>query len=211
VVKTTFPAAKILHVNVDYKRKQTQWMAYKKLGKELGAKEGDIRRAYEKAFKAMKDYKTDMERNQEKLMEGDNLKVLIVAHPYNIYDKIIGEPIVKTLQSLGADVLYADIPDSEMMCHLSKKISYSMYWRYNKEITGAVEYYKKDIDGIVFLIAFPCGPDSLAIDLLMRKVKGIPMTSLIVDANFGEAGLQTRIESFIDIIQAKNTEASHAV
>jgi predicted nucleotide-binding protein (sugar kinase/HSP70/actin superfamily) len=211
VVKTTFPSAKLLHYNIDYNKKQTEWMAYKKLGGDLGVSYFKIRRAYKKALQALNDYRTSLEREQEKLLESKNLKVLIVAHPYNIYDKLIGEPVVKGLQSLGADVLYADIPGSDEMCRLSKALSRTMYWRYNKEIAGAIEYYKKNIDGIVFFSSFPCGPDSLAVDLLMRKLKGIPMASLIADATFGEAGLQTRVESFMDILQAKKAGMKHAV
>jgi predicted nucleotide-binding protein (sugar kinase/HSP70/actin superfamily) len=211
VVRTSFPSAKLLHYNVDYKRKHTEWMAYKKIGKELRAKGADIKTAYSKALQAKEDYNKERERGQEKLLESEKLKVLIVSHPYNIYDKLVGEPIVKGLQALAADVLYADVPESAMLCRLSREISKTMYWRYNKEITGAVEYYKKNIDGIVFLVSFPCGPDALMVDLITRKVKGIPMTSLLVDANFGEAGLQTRIESFIDIIQARKKEKFYAV
>jgi predicted nucleotide-binding protein (sugar kinase/HSP70/actin superfamily) len=45
----------------------------------------------------------------------------------------------------------------------------------------------------------------------MRKLKDMPMTTLIVDSNFGEAGIQTRIESFIDILEAKRMEVAHAL
>jgi predicted nucleotide-binding protein (sugar kinase/HSP70/actin superfamily) len=50
---------------------------------------------------------------------------------------------------------------------------------------------------------FPCGPDSLVTELCLRKIKGIPMTNIILDELQGEAGLHTRIESFIDIIREK--------
>ena len=115
----------------------------------------------------------------------------------------MGEPITRALEELGVSVLYADIPDSAHMCAKSKALARSMYWRYNKELTGAVDYYKDKVDGIIFMTTFPCGPDSLAIELIMRKLKDVPMTNLIIDSNFGEAGLQTRIESFIDILEAK--------
>ncbi|MDR0272757.1 MAG: acyl-CoA dehydratase activase-related protein, partial [Clostridiales bacterium] len=158
---------------------------------------------YEKALKTLNDFEKNLEEKQESLLSDENIKVLIVAHPYNIYDKLMGEPIVRTLDELGASILYADIPESRTMCSKSKALTRSMYWRYNKELTGSVEYYKDKVDGIIFMTTFPCGPDSLAIELIMRKIKDVPMTNLIIDSNFGEAGLQTRIESFIDILEAK--------
>jgi len=203
IVRATFPDAKFIHYNIDYDEKQTEWMAYKKMGLDLGAKEPAIRAAYENASKALEDFEKTLENEQEEILKGDKLKVLVVAHPYNIYDKLLGEPIVRALEELNASVLYADIPDSTSMCNKSKALSRSMYWRYNKELTGAVDYYKDKIDGIIFMTTFPCGPDSLAIELIMRKVKDVPMTNLIIDSNFGEAGLQTRIESFVDILEAR--------
>ena len=211
IVRATFPDANFLHYNIDYDENKTEWKAYKKLGQQLGAKTSVIRSAYKNASKALQDFEEDLENKQEKLLDSDNLKVLIVAHPYNIYDKMIGEPIIENLQELGVNILYADIPDSTSMRRQSKGLSRSMYWRFSKELIGAVEHYKDHIDGIVFLTTFPCGPDSLSTELLIRKIKDIPITNLVVDVNFGEAGLQTRIESFIDIIEARKRGMADAV
>jgi predicted nucleotide-binding protein (sugar kinase/HSP70/actin superfamily) len=208
IVRATFPEAKLVHFNIDYDENQTEWKAYKKIGLELGGKSAAIKKAYKNAQAKLQIFEKELEAAQKEALQGENLKVLIVAHPYNIYDKLIGEPIVKTLEALGASVLYADIPDSARMCRKSKALTRTMYWRYNKELTGSVEYYKDKIDGIIFMTTFPCGPDSLAIELITRKVKGVPMTNLVIDSNFGEAGLQTRIESFIDILEARAVAAA---
>jgi len=209
IVRATFPSVRLLTANIDYAGKQTEWMAFKKMGLELGSDLFAIRRAYKNGLDKLHDFEDKLEENQEKLLESNNLKVLVVAHPYNIYDELIGEPVVKNLEALGVDILYADIPEGEAMCEHSKSLSKSIYWKYNKELIGAIEHYREHIDGIVFLTTFPCGPDSLVVELLMRKLKGIPMTNLISDTNSGEAGLQTRIESFIDIIEARKREAIH--
>jgi len=205
IVRATFPAAKLIHINIDYDEGQTEWKAYKKLGLELDASLSLVKKAYENASNALLNFEKKLQDAQEAALQSEKLKVLIVAHPYNIYDKLIGEPIVRTLQELGASILYADIPESAQMCEKSKALSNSMYWRYNKQLTGSVEHYKNIIDGIIFMTTFPCGPDSLAIELIQRKVKDIPMTNLVIDSNFGEAGLQTRIESFIDILEARRS------
>ncbi len=64
-----------------------------------------------------------------------------------------------------------------------------------------MNYYNK-IDGLILLTTFPCGPDSLTNEMCIRKLN-IPLTNIIIDELNGEAGLQTRIESFIDIINEK--------
>ena len=203
ICRATFPDEKFLHYNIDYANGHTTIGAYKKMAAELGVKPALVRPAFDNALKKLQDFEHDLKCQQDKLMDDDKLKVLVVAHPYNIYDKLIGEPIVKSLEELGASVIFADVPDTAQMCELSVSLSNSVYWKYNKELIGAVGYYRDKIDGLIFLATFPCGPDSLAIELLVRKLGDIPMTTLVADSNFGEAGLQTRVESFIDIIEAR--------
>ena len=56
------------------------------------------------------------------------------------------------------------------------------------------------IDGIIFVSAFPCAPDSLVNELVMRKIKK-PYINLILDNNFSFTALETRLESFIDVLR----------
>ena len=81
------------------------------------------------------------------------------------------------------------------------KISPSLYWKYNQNlINGLLEYISK-VDGVIYLSTFPCGPDSLANELTMRKIKDKPSINIILDEQEMGAGLYTRLESFIDILE----------
>ena len=40
-------------------------------------------------------------------------------------------------------------------------------------------------------------------ELILRRVRGIPMLTLVLDSQSGTAGVETRLESFIDIIRFK--------
>jgi predicted nucleotide-binding protein (sugar kinase/HSP70/actin superfamily) len=64
---------------------------------------------------------------------------------------------------------------------------------------------RNEIDGVIFLISFACGPDSLISELIMRdmKVVGLPFLEIIMDEHSGEAGLLTRVESFVEMIRRK--------
>ena len=83
------------------------------------------------------------------------------------------------------------------------------YWRHEEEIMQAIRYFltkgRDEIDGVIFLISFACGPDSLISELIMRdmKVVGLPYLAIIMDEHSGEAGLLTRIESFVEMIKRK--------
>ena len=40
-------------------------------------------------------------------------------------------------------------------------------------------------------------------ELLTRRLHGIPVLNLVLDAQTGTAGIETRLESFLDIINFK--------
>ena len=68
--------------------------------------------------------------------------------------------------------------------------------------------HRDDVDGIILLSAFPCGPDAMVNELITRRVnthggKGVPILNLVLDSQSGTAGVETRLESFIDIIRFK--------
>jgi len=64
---------------------------------------------------------------------------------------------------------------------------------------------RDEIDGVIFLISFACGPDSLISELIMRdmKVVGLPFLEITMDEHSGEAGMLTRIESFVEMVRRK--------
>ena len=71
----------------------------------------------------------------------------------------------------------------------------------NRELLGAISKYHNDVDGIILLTAFPCGPDSMVNEMIIRRIKDRPILNLLLDSQDGNAGIETRLESFIDIIR----------
>lgn len=65
---------------------------------------------------------------------------------------------------------------------------------------------REQADGLILLSAFPCGPDAMVNELITRRVKGLPILNLVMDAQSGTAGVETRLESFIDIIRFQRGE-----
>ena len=131
-------------------------------------------------------------------------KVLVAGHPYNIYDEFIGKPLIDTLKKNNIEIVYSDIYDTKNIEEESSIISEEVYWTFNKEILGAIGKYKDNVDGIILVSAFPCGPDSLINELVIRKIKDIPILNIILDEANSDTGLVTRLESFIDIINKES-------
>lgn len=195
---------KILDYNIHESRKLTEEKAFFEMGKTLGKKKKDINRAYHMALQAEKDYNNmAIKQNQDLLANSKRLKILVVAHPYNIYDSYIGKPILEFLEQLNCDVIMACESPRKKAYEASLKISKTLPWTFNQELVGSIELYKENIDGIILISAFPCGPDSLVNEIIIRRVKDKPILNLILDNQDGNAGIETRLESFIDIINIK--------
>jgi len=192
--------AKFITYNVNYRKFKYEWYAYCKLGISLGYSFRKSLFAYLNAKKSYKKYLKNEFLEQNKLLNTSKIKILLVSHPYNSYDALIGKNIVKILNSIGVDVIYADKYYGKKT--LYKEISKTLYWKYSQEILNGLIYYKDSVDGILFLSTFPCGSDSLCNELCLRKIDK-PKTTIVIDNVNGDAGIITRLESFVDIIKLK--------
>ena len=203
IVRNTFKNVKVLSMNIDYENNEYEKAAYIKLALDLGYKRKDAMDAYKYALSNEEKRVKDNSKEQELLLKKDGLKILVVAHAYNIYDAFIGKPILKYLNDSNINLIMADRVPVDVARSKSKKISKNLYWTYNKELVGAIEMYKDQVDGILIVSSFPCGTDSIVNDLVMRKVKDIPISTIIIDELDASAGLITRLESFVDILTYK--------
>jgi predicted nucleotide-binding protein (sugar kinase/HSP70/actin superfamily) len=195
---------KIINYNVDVEKGATEKKAFMKMGKNLEKKRKQIKNAYYRATRIAKRKKEHRLIKQERLLKGStNLKILLVSHSYNMYDHLIGKVISKLLNELEVEVIYADIFDRKKIHKKYQEISKKVYWTYSKELLGSIIHYYDFIDGFILLSVFPCGPDSLTNEMCIRKMKNKPIINIIIDELTGEAGLQTRIESFVDIIKQR--------
>ena len=203
IVKNIFPEEKILNFNIEQTKHPNMFFNYYKLGLQITKNPLKIIKSYMKAINRQKIYNKDKLKIQNNKLNTKKIKILIVSHPYNIYDNYIGEPIIKKLKSMDIEIIYADILDHKIAASYASSLSPTLYWTYSKELIGAINYYKYSIAGIIFLTTFPCGPDSLVNELMMRKITDIPSTNVLIDELTTFTGLETRLESFVDILKER--------
>lgn len=196
---------KILYYNIGNNKIYAERKAILKMGKFLGVKKSQVKVAYILAKQAQNYWEMFREQSQNELLESSkNKKILLVAHAYNVGDAYVGKPIISAIKKLGCDPIIAEFENEKVCIDESFKISKTMPWAYNRHLVGAIEILKDKIDGIILLTTFPCGPDSMVNDLIVRRVKDKPIITLTVDTQDGTAGMETRLESFVDILTLKN-------
>ena len=138
-------------------------------------------------------------------------RIGLLGHPYNIYDGYLTQNLIARLEEMGAELVLPEMTDHHVLMKAATDVPKQLYWTYEKEIMGAINHWteREMVDGVVYVLAFACGPDSLIQVLIEHraKVHKVPLMSLTIDEHSGEAGLVTRIEAFIDMLMRKKTAA----
>ena len=81
------------------------------------------------------------------------------------------------------------------------------YWTYEEEVVGAGGHYLgNNADGVIGIMTFGCGPDSLIMDTVRREASRLRTTafmSLTLEEHTAETGVVTRLEAFLEMIHRK--------
>lgn len=141
------------------------------------------------------------EQEQNTLLSSNNIKILLAGHPYNLYDDLIGKTVIDYLTEHNITILYSNKIDHNRIKEEYQKLAPDIHWTHNKEVIASAKYYEDKVDGIILISSFPCGPDSLMNEQIAHKIKKVPLITLIFEDLNNEAGMITRLESFIDILK----------
>jgi predicted nucleotide-binding protein (sugar kinase/HSP70/actin superfamily) len=108
---------------------------------------------------------------------------------------------------MGAQMVTPEMLSPSVIEEAVESLERPPYWELGREIVGsALHFLNGNADGVIHLVSFECGPDSLLQSLLEfenRDRCDIPYVPLVLDEHTGEAGLVTRLEAFIDMIVRK--------
>jgi predicted nucleotide-binding protein (sugar kinase/HSP70/actin superfamily) len=74
-----------------------------------------------------------------------------------------------------------------------------------RTIAHTIEFKKENFDGVIHLLPFTCMPEIVAEGVLERVSRDydIPTLTLSIDEQTGIAGINTRIEAFIDMLRSR--------
>lgn len=201
LVKNLYPDQKIIHYNIDVKRKHTEEKAFLKLGKELDFKTKEVQEAYQTAKEIEKNYQKGREKEGIKKLKSKKQKILLLGHPYNIKDALIGKRVVSYLEKQNIEILYEEEMPRDKISTFVKKISPRVHWTMNKELLAAFAYFKDKVDGTIIITAFPCGPDSLSNEMILRKREKQRVLLLTFEDLDSDVAIITRLESFMDMLK----------
>lgn len=187
-------------------RKEKFKKTLKKLGKRMNKKSIEVERAVKKAFLEERKLKEKKKERFFQKIQSKKQKIILISHPYNLYDEYVNLRVKEKLERLGAEVLFIEeiSVNSRPQSTYSKPLSgIKFHWEFGKEIMEKVrEILKYDIAGAIEISSFACGCDAVLKEFVEKEFKEakIPFLYLIIDEHTGEAGFQTRLEAFLDTL-----------
>lgn len=172
---------------------------FTKIAKDLGVKEYKVLPAFRKASKTQKKQVKGIHD------EGYRYQVFLGGHPYNIYDSFANMNLIEKLHNYNIGVVTEECIKEEDKKKQMQNLIKKPYWLFYKNNYGAGKYLENNqaIDGIVYISSFSCGIDSITIEMLRNNVKHTPFLILKIDEHTGEAGINTRLEAFADMLERR--------
>ncbi|UMZ73912.1 acyl-CoA dehydratase activase-related protein [Natranaerofaba carboxydovora] len=134
-------------------------------------------------------------------------KVAVLGHSYNINDDFINHNLIEKLRNSDVFPITTEMISKKSKEKGLKKLEKPIFWTFGKEIIGSAysSLTDREVDGIILVVSFGCGPDSLINELVEREMKGanIPLLMITLDEHTGEAGINTRVEAFVEMLKRR--------
>lgn len=143
-------------------------------------------------------YKTNHKKTdtgQEKITIG------LIGHPYVLYEWI-SHNLLHHLRAYGKVITPEMLDKPLVKRYLNQIYEGHQLWNFEAQMLGAALYLIENhiVNKLILVGLFECGPESVIepyIEVASEKF-GVPLLKLFLDDQTGEAGLQTRIEAFMD-------------
>ncbi len=170
---------------------------------QMGVSRKAAEEAFEKAMTQQTACLTEMRQLGKQALadlekEPDKTAVVLFARPYNGFVQEAHMGIPHKLASRGVQVIPFDFLQLD-----EERIKRHMYWGMGQLIIKGARIVQRhpQLFG-TYITNFSCGPDSFVVgyfrDIMGRK----PSLTLELDSHTADAGLETRIEAFLDIVSA---------
>jgi len=195
------------------------------VGKVLGCGAKKARMAWDKAvreqereneLKAVRFFQMEEKlKEQAAGFEGKEagVPILLLGHQYLIEDEFLNFNVLNKLKDRGCLVLTPlEVPVEEREAAVSG-LPKRMFWTFGKTLMGAARCFARlpGEKGAVVLTSFGCGIDSFVVNMIIRYFKqaGIPQLNIVLDEHTGEAGVDTRIEAFLDMMHWRKSNGKN--
>ncbi|MFH1657416.1 MAG: acyl-CoA dehydratase activase-related protein [bacterium] len=190
----------VLSEVIDQKRKPLE-KSLMSIGRALKKDRQTINKAIEAALLSEKQLVEEEERSFFQKVKSNKKKLILISHPYNLYDDYINVGMKEKLEALNIEPIYInEVPEY----FLKNESDIKFHWEFGKKMMQKTnEILNYDISGAIEISSFQCGCDAALKEFIENKFKQakVPFLYLVIDEQAGDAGLQTRLEAFVDTLK----------
>lgn len=183
------------------------------LGRQLGAGNKKSRQAFAAASAAQERCFSELKRMGRQALDDleknpNEIAVVLFGRPYNSFTREANKGISLKLAAKGIKVipfdmlpLAAEVVDEES----------NMFWAMGTLLLKAARFVARHPQLFAtYITNFSCGPDSFIITYFRDIMGSKPSLTLELDSHTADAGLETRLEAFLDIVNSATAHKSPA-
>lgn len=165
---------------------------------ELGQTRELAERQWDAAVSAQTDAEHDLQRLGQmalaQAIAGNTPAIILTGHSYNAFTQEGSQSVGKKLSSMGVAAIPADCLTSEAAGPTS--------WHFANQVMNAVNVVKQHPNLFLLCVSnFSCTIDAFTQSMLASAMGSKPYLILEIDAHTADAGVQTRLEAFLDIVK----------
>jgi len=173
------------------------------LASQMGRGRKEAVSAFETALRNQKQCQAEMREIGKRVIseletEPDKAAVVLFGRPYNGFAGEANMGIPHKFASRGVLIIPFDF-----LSGVGERAKRHMYWGMGERILKVSRYVERhpQLFG-TYITNFSCGPDSFIIGYFRNIMGKKPSLTLELDSHTADAGLETRIEAFLDIVTA---------
>jgi predicted CoA-substrate-specific enzyme activase len=129
---------------------------------------------------------------------GNKPAIVLAGHSYNAFTPEGSQSVGKKLSSMGIAAIPADC--------LTPEAAGPTAWHFANQVMNAVNVVKQHPNLFLLCVSnFSCTIDAFTQSVLASEMGSKPYLILEIDAHTADAGVQTRLEAFLDIVKNYRT------
>lgn len=181
--------------------------ALEKFGRPLGYGRRKVGAAYVQG----KEWQTKYEKERAMEWNGrdkdpDKTHIALIGHSYLTNEPYVNHNMLKRLEKRACVSVAENVAAADRQVYLDK-LRKPLFWSHAQKIYGAASFYLENegIDGVICLSCFGCGSDSMTQEFIANQARRVhkPYMVITLDEHTGEAGIITRLEAFLDMIERR--------
>jgi predicted nucleotide-binding protein (sugar kinase/HSP70/actin superfamily) len=222
---TTLPP--LVEVRIDRRRPFALLAACNQIRCQLGAPFSALFRAYHQAMESQRlheqrqlagwdplDSIAGRQRIRSEHANADTdtekpIRLALLGYPYLVYDRYVNLGLLDKLRAIGVQVFTTESVPLRYLNQQKQLFTKRLFWTYSDLVARAGYYFLNNgqplVDGIIHVTAFGCGPDAMVdklLELAARRYK-LPFLPVTLDEHTGAAGITTRLEAFVDMLDRR--------